>query len=132
MSGIIPGPVAASGRSAAQNLMTDTCRIERTGPVVTSEDGTDTTPTVLLYEGPCRIKPAGTAAIIPSATAPAETWQNKLSIPYAADVDIRSFDRVTITASGDPTLLGRRFEVRNVDRGTHITARRIWCTEVSR
>lgn len=132
MSGIIPGPVAGAGRAAAESLMTDACRIERTGPVVTSQDGTDTTPTVLLYEGPCRIKPAGTAAIIPSATAPAETWQNKLSIPYAAAIDVRSFDRVTITASDDPTLPGRCFEVRNIDRGTHITARRIWCTEVSR
>lgn len=123
---------AAAGRAAAEQQMTDSCRIERTGPVATSEDGTDTTPTVVLYEGPCRLKPAGTAAVIPSATAPAETWQYKLSIPYAQGAGVRSDDRVTITASQDPTAVGLRLQVRNLDRGTHITARRMWCTEVSR
>ncbi len=123
---------AAAGRAAAEQQMTDACRIERTGPVVTSQDGTDTTPTTLVYEGPCRVKPAGTAAVIPSATAPSETWQYKLSIPYEQGANVRSNDRVTITGSQDPTLADLRLQVRNIDRGTHITARRIWCTEVSR
>ncbi|WP_333770941.1 DUF6093 family protein [Streptomyces sp. IBSBF 2435] len=123
---------AAAGRAAAEQDMTDRCRIERTGPVATSADGTDTTPVTVLYDGICRVKPAGTAAVVPSATAAAETWQHKLSIPYAAGAGIRSNDRVVITASDDPTLAGLRLQVRNIDRGTHITARRIWCTEVSR
>lgn len=119
-------------RALAVQQMTDACRIERTGPVVTAEDGTDSAPTTVLYEGICRVKPAGTAAVIPSVTAPAETWQYKISIPYSEGVGVRSNDRVTITASQDPTLVSLRLQVRNIDRGTHITARRIWCTEVSR
>jgi hypothetical protein len=125
---------AASGRAAAEREMTDTCRIERTGPVQTSQDGHDTTPILVLYEGPCRIKPAGTAAVIPSVTAPTETWQHKLSIPYGATggIEVRAFDAVIITSSADASYAGLRLQVRNVDRGTHITARRLWCTEVSR
>jgi hypothetical protein len=132
MGGPDPAAVAVEGRAAAEELMTDACRIERTGPVQTSEDGQDTKPVTLLYEGKCRVKPAGTAAVMPSPTAPAQTWQYKLSIPYAAGAGIHANDRVTITASDDPTLVGVRLQVRNADRGTHITARRFWCTEVSR
>lgn len=126
--------IAAAGRAAAELLlMEDQCRIERTGPVQTSQDGTDTTPTAVLYEGVCRAKPAGTRATSASSpTAPAEMWQYKLSIPYTAGAGIRSDDSVVITASQDPTMVGLRLKVRNLDRGTHITARRIWCTEVSR
>ncbi|WP_329177811.1 DUF6093 family protein [Streptomyces sp. NBC_01477] len=123
---------AAAGRTAAEQDMTDQCRIERTGPVATSADGTDTTPVTVLYDGICRVKPAGTAAVIPSVTAAAETWQYKVSIPYSAGAGVRSGDRLTVTASQDPTLADLRLQVRNIDRGTHITARRIWCTEVSR
>ncbi|WNI16618.1 DUF6093 family protein [Actinacidiphila sp. ITFR-21] len=123
---------AASGRVAAEQQMTDRCVIARTGPVRTAEDGTDTRPAVQLYEGICRVKPASTAAVVPSTTAPAETWQYKLSIPYASGAGIASNDAVVITASQDPTLIGLHLQVRNIDRGTHITARRFWCTEVSR
>lgn len=124
--------VAGAGRAAAEALMTDTCRIERTGPVRTGEDGQDATPVIVLYEGRCRLKPAGTAAVSPSATAPAEIWQYKLSIPYNFAARIRAFDAVVMTTSQDPTLADLRLQVRNIDRGTHISARRMWCMEVSR
>lgn len=122
---------AASGRLAAEQQMTDRCVIERTGAVQTGADGTDTTPITEVYEGVCRVKPAGTAAVIPSGTAPAETWQYKVSIPYG-EAAVHSYDRVTVTDSEDPTLVGLRLQVRNIDRGTSVTARRMWCTEVSR
>lgn len=132
MGGADPAAVAAAGRAAAEAMMSDACRIERVGAVQTSTDGTDTRPVTVLYEGKCRIKPAATAAVMPSPTAPAETWQYKISIPYADGAAIRSNDRVTVTSSTDPTITGRALQVRNLDRGTHITARRFWCTEVSR
>lgn len=127
------GDAAAAGRAAAEEMMTDVCRIERTGPVQTSEGGTDTTPSVPLYAGVCRVKPAGTrATAVSSATAPTEIWQYKVSIPHGVGADVRSGDLVVVTASQDATLAGLHLRVRNLDRGTHITARRLWCTEVSR
>lgn len=134
MSSIDPGLIAAAARDAALNLMTDTCRVERTGPVQTSEDGQDTTPSIVLYEGPCRLKPAATAIAVAraSATTPTETWHYKLSIPYSTSVVFRSADAVVITGSQDPSIADLRLRVSKVDRGTHISAHRLWCTEVSR
>lgn len=133
MAGIDPGSVAAAGQEAAEELMKDACRIERTGPVQTSQDGTDTKPSVPLYDGKCRVKPAGTrASAVNSGTSPTEVWQYKVSIPYAAGAGIRSGDLVVVTGSQDPTLADLHLRVRNIDRGTHISARRLWCTEVSR
>ncbi|MFB7739573.1 DUF6093 family protein [Streptomyces sp. NPDC056112] len=122
---------AGLGREAAEAQMTDQCVIEDLGVVQTSEDGQDVTAPVIVYDGKCRVKPATTAAINPSVNASAQTWQYKVSIPVGAE-QLRAGLRVTITASQDPSIAGLRLMLRNFDRGTHITARRMWCTEVSR
>ncbi|MDT0477397.1 DUF6093 family protein [Streptomyces sp. DSM 41014] len=122
---------AAAGRAMAEALMRDTCLIEDLGVVTTTDDGQDLTVPVVLYDGKCRVKPASTAVTTPSVNAAAQTWQYKVSIPFG-DVQLRTGLRVTVTASQDPTLVGLRLTLRNFDRGTHITARRMWCTEVSR
>lgn len=122
---------SAAGRAAVEALMTDRCRIEDVGTVTTTDDGQDQAAVTVVYDGVCRVKPAGTAAETPSVNAAAETWQYKLSIPVGPE-PVRSGLRVTVTASLDPSLVGLRLQVRNLDRGTHITARRMWCTEVSR
>ncbi|MFJ6293197.1 DUF6093 family protein [Streptomyces griseoviridis] len=122
---------AAAGRALAETLMTDTCLIEDLGVVTTADDGQDATTPVAVYAGKCRVKPASTAVTTPSVNAAAQTWQYKVSIPFG-DVQLRTGLRVTVTASQDPTLVGLRLTLRNFDGGTHITARRMWCTEVSR
>ncbi|MEU9400544.1 DUF6093 family protein [Streptomyces sp. NPDC048242] len=122
---------AAAGRDMAESLMTDRCLIEDVGVVTTTDDGQDVTEPVVVYDGKCRVKPASTAVVTPSVNAAAQTWQYKVSIPLGAE-HLRAGLRVTITASQDPSLVGLRLVLRNFDRGTHITARRMWCTEVSR
>ncbi|MEU5091718.1 DUF6093 family protein [Streptomyces sp. NPDC021356] len=122
---------SARGQDAAVALMTDRCLIEDTGVVTTTDDGQDVTNPVVVYDGPCRVKPATTAAINPSVNAAAQTWQYKVSIPIGPET-LRAGMRLTVTASQDPSIAGLRLMLRNFDRGTHITARRMWCTEVSR
>jgi hypothetical protein len=53
-----------------------------------------------------------------------------ISIPFAV-VGVREGHRVTVTGSPDPALVGTVVEVRMVDRGDHITARRLSCQEVT-
>lgn len=111
--------------------MRDHCLIEDMGVVTTGEDGSDVGSPVVVYDGRCRVKPASTAVTTPSVNATAQTWQYKVSIPVGPE-PLRSGLRVTITASRDPSLVGMRLSLRNFDRGTDVTARRMWCTEVSR
>jgi hypothetical protein len=53
-----------------------------------------------------------------------------VSVPFAV-TDVQEGHRVTVTASPDPALVGVTVEVQKVDRGEHITARRLSCNEVS-
>ncbi|MER8083843.1 DUF6093 family protein [Streptomyces sp. NPDC094048] len=129
MSGV--GETAAEGQALAESLMTDRCLIEDVPVVTTTEDGQDLAAPVEVYEGKCRVKPASTAVVTPSVNATSQTWQYKVSIPLGPEL-LRSGLRMTITESEDPTLVGLRLQLRNLDRGSHITARRMWCTEVSR
>ncbi|MFJ4738707.1 DUF6093 family protein [Streptomyces sp. NPDC088775] len=129
MSGV--RETAAEGQALAEALMTDRCRIEDVPVVTTTEDGQDVTVPVVVYDGKCRVKPASTAVVTPSVNAASQTWQYKVSIPLGPE-RLRSGLRVTITESSDPTLIGMPLQLRNLDRGSHITARRMWCTEVSR
>ncbi|WP_327703635.1 DUF6093 family protein [Streptomyces decoyicus] len=123
---------AAAGQAAALALMEDMCRIERAGAVVTTEDGQDTTAPQVLYEGPCRIKPVSTATQTSSSpNAPADTWQYKVTIPPGGAA-FTSGDAVVFVVSRDAYLVGKRMRIRNVEGGTHVTARRFWCTEVAR
>ncbi|MEV6124381.1 DUF6093 family protein [Streptomyces sp. NPDC052077] len=129
--GDVADETADMGRAMAEALMQDACLIEDLGVVTTTDDGQDLTSSAEVYRGKCRVKPASTAVVTPSVNAAAQTWQYKVSIPVGAE-QLRAGLRVTITASRDPSLVGLRLMLRNFDRGTHITARRMWCTEVSR
>ncbi|MFJ2731400.1 DUF6093 family protein [Streptomyces sp. NPDC087317] len=129
--GDVADETADMGRAMAEALMKDACLIEDIGVVTTTDDGQDITDPVKVYEGKCRVKPASTAVVTPSVNAQSQTWQYKISIPLGPE-PLRAGLRVTITASRDPSMVGLRLMLRNFDRGTHITARRMWSTEVSR
>jgi Family of unknown function (DUF6093) len=122
----------AQGQAAAAALMTDTCRIERVAESVPAGDGTDTAPVTVIYEGPCRVRPAAQVATTrTTGPAPVETWQYTLSVPMTV-TGVRAYDAAVITASADPALVGVRLRVRSIARGSQITARRLGCEEVSR
>lgn len=124
---------AAAGQRAALHLMTDTCRVEDVGEVITSDDGTDTPTRATVYEGPCRIKPMSPedSPRGQQDAAPAGTWQYTVSLPLSA-TQVGYGQRLTVVTSPDPSLPGVVMNVSTVIRGSQITARRMRCTEVSR
>jgi hypothetical protein len=123
------------GRALAERQMTSTCRIftagapvtdPTTGEVTYGEQGAITTP--------CRVRPNGSAGNsggngqdVGGAESIAAGFV--VSVPFAVNASV--LQRLTITASPDPSLVGLSLEVRQVARGDNITARRLLCEEVS-
>jgi hypothetical protein len=52
-----------------------------------------------------------------------------VSVPFAATA-VREKQRLTVDTSADAALVGVTVEIQKVDRGDHISARRLACTEV--
>jgi hypothetical protein len=130
----VPGAVAM-GRRFIESLMTSTCtiRARSTGDGTTDPDTGAYTPTAgaTVYAGPCRVRPAGREAATSNAGgAEVFVFDYLVSIPFA-ETGVTEGHRLTITDSLDPALIGVQLEVQKVDRGEHITARRLACTEVS-
>ena len=85
----------------------------------------------VLYSGPCRVRPTGTQArVTEGGAAELSTFDYLISVPFA-EADVAEGHRVTITATPDASLVGVEVEVQKVDRGEHITARRLLCNEVA-
>lgn len=114
--------------------MTSACTIFTSGEQVTDpQTGEVTTGQHVVWTGPCRVRPAGargaggqTAEI---AGIPVYTFDYLVSVPFAVDAVIEGH-RLTITDSPDPALAGVTLEVQRVDRGDHLSARRLACREV--
>lgn len=123
-----------TARSRAESLMTSTCTIRArsmgrtTNP--TTGEVTDT-PGATVYSGQCRVRPVGTQGSTAEAGG-AELFRfgYLVSIPFA-EADVVEGHRVTIDASPDAALVGVVVEVQRVDRGEHITARRLFCQDVA-
>lgn len=133
MSSIDPRPITAAGQDAALALMTDTCTVVDVGEVVTSDDGTDTSTSVTVYEGPCRVKPLVSRTEGDKTQGPALTagFQYTVSLPMSATA-VAFGQRLTVTDSLDPSLPGIAMRIDSVERGSQVTARRLRCMEVSR
>lgn len=129
--------ILAGGQAAAESLMTDTCVVTRGAPSSGSLDpvtglpvaGTPTT----VYTGKCRLTaPRETVTAgsqRPSAGDVAVTATSTLSIPISA-ARLRIDDRVTITASVNPSLGATSFTVSKLLSGSHMTAQRVSVTAV--
>lgn len=112
--------------------MTSTCRIFITGaPVTDPETGAVTYGELDPLETPCRVRPAGTQAQGNGEVGGAEavTSGYVVSVPFA--VTVQELQRVVVTSSPDPSLVGLSLEIRQVARGDNITARRLLCEEVA-
>jgi hypothetical protein len=125
---------AIRGRLRAESLMTSTCTIAPPGvdPITDPDTGAVTFPAgAAVYSGPCRVRPAGREAATSNAGgAEVFVFDYLVSIPFA-ETDVTEGHRLTITDSLDPALIGVQLEVQKVDRGEHITARRLFCSEVA-
>jgi hypothetical protein len=116
----------AAGRTAALQLMRDTCVIERRSgaPTLNQSTGELTQPWTQIYSGRCRGKPR--------SSKEAEWGEHEVTLhqyvvvlPWDATPQIRREDRLTVTASDDAWLIGRHLEVIAVSLAGTSTARRI-------
>lgn len=129
MADIDPLPLLAAGRLAHQQLMIDACTIRRPGTATLNRVTSQLTPgaDVALYAGPCRVKPQRTPRDQDAGERLAVVSRYELALPFAAlpAEALRVGDTVTITASGDPRLVGQAMAVMAIDFGSTATAWRI-------
>jgi hypothetical protein len=124
-----------TARFRAESLMTSTCTIRATAsiPVTDPDTGEVTFPAgATVYSGKCRVRPVTSRSGSTEDVGGAEvfTFDYLISVPFSV-TDVAEGHRLTITASPDPALVGVEVEVQKVDRGEHITARRLSCNEVA-
>lgn len=126
-----PAAALARGRVASQALMVDTCTIRRkSAPVTSTVDGTVTSTTTVLYDGPCRIQQsAADARTEDVGEAFVHLLRVEVQLPMSV-VGLRVLDEVTCdTSAHDPDLPGRKFLIRDLAHKTHATARRVRAEE---
>lgn len=120
----------ARGRARHALLMTDACTVTRAVPgtrvyVEATQSYTETTETV--YTGPCRIK-IWRGQDEQAAEAEVNVQRYYLDLPLTGTApDVRRYDRVTITSSLNPALVGRVLILTNAEAETTDTAFRITC-----
>ena len=115
--------------------MTSTCTIRGKSsgvPVTDSVTGAVTFPAgEVVYSGQCRVRPMTSrgGGTVEAGGAELFTFDYLVSVPFAV-TGVREGMPVTIDSSPDPDLVGIVVEIRKVDRGETITARRLSCNEV--
>ncbi len=122
-----------AGQVAAERLMVDTCTIKRPADGTFNETtGVYPDASTVLYTGKCRVRYIDVADNnVDAGGRAAAVREYQVSVP--ADTVVYAVgDRVTVTASGlDATQAGLVLTVQGVLHGTHITARRLRCQEVT-
>jgi hypothetical protein len=119
----------AAGRRSARALMVDTCTIRHPSTQVLNGTTGDyvVTPGAAVYNGPCRVKvETRPPKQVEAGEQPVLVGRWIVSVPLSV-VGVETWMPVSITASGDPDLVGLALTVRDVSGGTTITARRIVC-----
>src|SRR5205085_5979167 len=99
-------------------------------PVTDPNTGEVTEGQVVVWSGPCRVRPADyVARQAEIGGGEAFTYDYLVSIPWAI-TEVLEHHRGTVTFSPDLALAGLTMEVQKVARGSTITARRLACTVV--
>lgn len=123
---------AEAGRARAESLMVDTCQVVTMSATATTDPvtGLETyTPTV-RYTGMCRVRPNYQNRQAEFGDQQVQVLSHLVSLPVSATA-VAVDDEVVVTASLDSSLVGKRLRIRSVARGTHVTARRLACEEVT-
>lgn len=128
-----------SARAAAEGLMTDVCRITRTGdgaPVFDEDTGQYVAPAdVLVYEGPCRLQvKADINSNVIETTAGEREWTYltaQLQVPVEGTETVR-VDNVAeiVECAFDQALVGRRMNVQGIYHKSQAGYRRLRVREV--
>jgi hypothetical protein len=122
--------VVARAQAAAEAGMVDACVIDRvSGQAQDDFSGTVTDTYATVHSGKCRIQQEQLQAEHHEAGQDQILLQRtQLQIPVSV-VGVQVRDRVTVTASRDPDLVGRSFLVRALAHKTDESARRLTVTE---
>ena len=123
---------APSGRSLIERQMTSTCRIFTVGdPVTDPSTGEVTRAEIDPVVTKCRVRPRGSRGSTGSEAGGAEVIATGyiVSVPFALTPPPVNFQRLVVTASPDPSLVGLSLQIREVARGDAISARRLMCQE---
>jgi hypothetical protein len=121
-----------TARARAEALMSSTCTVFTPGaPITDPNTGEVTSTQTTVWFGPCRARPAGRQSY-PAQVGGAEefAFDYLISLPFSVSSVVEKM-RLTVTGSPDAALVGITVEIQKVDRGDHVTARRLACTEVS-
>jgi hypothetical protein len=121
--------IVARGRAAAEAGMVDACTIRRrTGSTIDDNTGQVTPTWADVYAGRCRIQQRTVQA---QSQTPGQDYQLLSQLELQLPIDAAALqvgDEVTVTASGDPQLVGAVLVVRDLAVKSEATARRIGVT----
>jgi hypothetical protein len=122
-------------REDAESLMVDECVIERPGvgkgPLDRATGKHTPPPRTLIYgPGPCEVKRPGAVRRVSAGDRLSSLEGVVVKVPVeVTGVDVG--DRVTLTRSRDPALVGRELTVDSDPGATYAVTRRLQCTEVT-
>lgn len=120
------------GRAHATEMMEDEVRITRPGPAETVYDPITREVTtingVLIYEGIARVWEVRAGSKQTIGDRVLRVTQTYVSIPWNAAIP-EPLDRIKITASVDPRLVGRTQRVQSVTRGGGLRVSRVMLVE---
>lgn len=122
--------VLERGRAAAEELMSDTIRVERLGGLVTDPETGNVTPgRELVYEGRCKIQSSTTMAENPEAGGQVFTVERtKLHFPALTSGLEVGLVGTVLSAPHQPLLVGNEYRLTEPDLKSWQTAQR-WSVE---
>lgn len=121
-----------AGQRAAEAGMADACTIQHPtgestapGAVITATYGT------AFYTGKCQVQTQSeTGQSVDVGEAARIVTRRVVRLPTTV-VDVLEGDLITITASLDPALVGKKYTARDIEAKTFLTARRVTVLEVT-
>lgn len=122
--------VASRGRIVAGRLLRDRADLQhRTGSTTDAVTGARVDVwTTYAPAVPCRVRTLLGEIIAESGGSQVTAQRMTAAVPYSQAVDVG--DRLMVTVSDDPTLVGRALYVRAVPRGSDHVLRRLTVSDV--
>ncbi len=125
------GSALARGRAAHLKLLIDSCTIRRkTGETLDTATGLLTPAFVVVYAGPCRIKPYRTGRPTTAGDTAVMRRPYEVLIPWDAIEPIFRADRVTVDRSDDPWVTAREMTVAEVNYSGTQTVRHLLVEDI--
>lgn len=112
--------------------MTSTLRYFTLGPQTTDPtSGAVTQPELNPHTAPCKVRPA-TERDFPAQAGGGQVFSSNyvVSMPFAQTPVPTVGQRIVVESSPDPAVVGAAMQIRHVDIGDAITARRMLCFKV--